>query len=123
MAVRDRMRESATPYLEPGETVQCVIGAQTASQYLILLAYVAFVIRNRYRIIVVTPRRILVLDAGKGALTTSKARGVVTQLPRATRLGPGSGVWHVIPVGNEKLRVNRRFFKDLEHADSLLTQA
>jgi hypothetical protein len=45
------------------------------------------------------------------------ARGVVTELPRSTRLGPGSGVWHQVPAGNEKLRVHRRFYKDMETAD------
>jgi hypothetical protein len=51
------------------------------------------------------------------------ARGVVTELPRSTRLGPGSGVWHQVPAGNEKLRVHRRFFKDMETADSALAPA
>ena len=50
------------------------------------------------------------------------ARGVVTELPRATRLGPGSGVWHRVQVGNENLRVHRRFFKDIETADRALAQ-
>jgi hypothetical protein len=46
-----------------------------------------------------------------------KARGVVTELPRSTRLGPASGVWHQIPANGETLRVHRRFFKDIEAAD------
>jgi hypothetical protein len=71
---------------------------------------------NRYRIIVVTAQRVLVLDAGKTSM--KKARGVVTELPRSTRLGPGTGLWHVIPAGEEKLRVHRRFFKDIETADA-----
>jgi hypothetical protein len=57
-----------------------------------------------------------VLDAGKSSM--KKARGVVTELPRSTRLGPGAGLWHQIPVGQEKLRVHRRFFKDIQTADS-----
>ena len=60
------------------------------------------------------------LDAGKTSMKT--ARGVVTELPRSTRLGPGSGVWHRVPAGNEKLRVHRRFFKDMDAADSALAQ-
>ena len=117
MALRDTMRESATPYLRPGEQVQAVIGAQTASQWLAALTgYFAFLNFNRYRILVVTPGRILVLDAGKSSM--KKARGVVTQLPRTTRLGPGTGLWHVIPAGQENLRVHRRFFKDIETADA-----
>jgi hypothetical protein len=76
--------------------------------------HLVFLGLNRYRIFVVTPARVLVLDAGK--VSMKKARGVVAELPRSTRLGPGSGLWHVIPVGEEKLRVHRRFFKDLETA-------
>ena len=119
MAIRDSMRESVAPYLKPGETVQAVIGAQTRSQYLALLTgLVFFPLLNRYRILAVTAQRILVLDTGK--FSVKKARSVVTELPRSTRLGPGSGVWHVIPVGQEKLHVHRLYFKDLQTADSAL---
>ena len=52
-----------------------------------------------------------------------KARGVVTELPRSTRLGPGTGLWHRIQAGEETLRVHRRFFNDLDTADAALTPA
>ena len=117
MALRDSMRDSAAPYLRPGESVQAVIGAQTASQWLAALTGVfVFLGFNRYRILAVTPERILVLDAGKTSM--KKARGEVMELPRSTRLGPGEGLWHQIPAGNEKLRVHRRFFKDIATADA-----
>ena len=117
MAIRDSMQASASQYLRPDETVQAVIGAQTASQWLAALTGVfVFLGLNRYRILAVTPQRILVLDAGKTSM--AKAKGVVTELPRSTRLGPGTGLWHVIPVGDETLRVHRRFFKDIETADA-----
>jgi hypothetical protein len=117
MALRDAMTQTASPYLLPGETVQAVFGAMTASPLLAGLAG-AFVFLgvNRYRIFVITPRRVLVLDAGKTNM--KKARGLVTELPRSTRLGPATGMWHVIPVGQEKLRVPRRFFKEIEVADA-----
>jgi hypothetical protein len=122
MALRDTMRESAMPFLAPGESVQAVIGAQTASQYLAALTGIfVFLSMNRYRILAVTPNRIVVLDAGKTSF--KKARGVVMELPRSTRLGPGSGVWHQIPAGEEKLRVHRRFFKDIDVADAALAGA
>jgi len=70
---------------------------------------------------VVTPQRILVLDAG--SMGMSKARGVVTELPRSTRLGRASGMWLVIPANGEKLRVHRRFFKDIETADAAIPTA
>ena len=120
MALRDAMRDSAIPFLEPGEPVQAVIGAQTASQYVAGIAGIfVFLGLNRYRILAVTPTRIVVLDAGKASM--KKARGVVTVLPRSTRLGPATGMWHQIPVGGETLRVHRRFFKDIEAADSVIT--
>lgn len=121
MALRDSMRESATPYLHPGEPIQAVIGAQTASQYMAALGGIfVFLGLNRYRILAVTPQRILVLDTGK--VSMKKARGVVAELPRSTRLGPASGVWHQVQVGNEKLRVHRRFFKDIEAADGAVAR-
>jgi hypothetical protein len=121
MAMRDSMRESAAQYLRPGEPIQAVIGAQTASQWLAALTGIfAFLGLNRYRILAVTPNRIVVLDAGKSSMKT--ARGVVTELPRSTRLGRGSGVWQRVQAGNENLRVHRRFFKDMETADRALAQ-
>jgi len=119
MALRDSMRDSAAQYLQPGETIQAVIGAQTASQWLAGLTGVfVFLSLNKYRMIVVTGGRIVVLDTGK--VSMKKARGVVTELPRATRLGPGTGIWHRIPAGEETLRVHRRFFKDIDTADAAL---
>jgi hypothetical protein len=116
MSLRDAMRDSAIPFLQPGEQVQAVFGAQTASQYIAGLAGIfVFLGLNRYRIFAVTPTRIVVLDAGKTSM--KKAQGVVTELPRSTRLGPATGMWHKIPVGDETLRVHRRFFKDIETAD------
>jgi hypothetical protein len=117
VALRDSMRDSAAAYLRPGEPIQAVIGAQTASQWLAALTgFFVFLGLNHYRILAVTPYRIVVLDAGKTSM--KKARGVVTELPRSTRLGPGTGLWHRIPVGHENLRVHRRFFKDIETADT-----
>jgi hypothetical protein len=117
VALRDDMAASAAPYLQPGEPVQAIFGAQTASQWMAALTGIfVFLGLNKYRIVAVTPARIVVLDAGK--VSMKKARGVVCELPRSTRLGPGTGLWHQIPAGTEKLRVHRRFFKDIETADA-----
>jgi hypothetical protein len=122
MALRDTMLNSAAQYLRPGEPVQAVFGAQTASQYVAALGGIfVFLGLNHYRILVVTPARILVLDAGKTSM--KKARGVVVELPRSTRLGPAAGLWHRIPAGQENLRVHRRFFKDIQAADNALVNA
>jgi hypothetical protein len=122
MALRDAQLNSSAQYLHPGETAEAVFGAQTASQWLVpATGFIGFLIMNHYRIVVVTQQRILVLDAG--AMGIKKARGVVTELPRSTRLGPGSGIWHVIPANGEKLRVHRRFFKELQAADAAIAVA
>jgi Bacterial PH domain len=119
VAIRDSMAESAKPFLKPDEQIQAVFAAQTASQYLAALGGIFFFLGlNRYRILVATPERIIVFDAGKTSM--KKARSVLTELPRSTRLGPGAGLWYVIPVGTEKLRVHRRFFKDIDAADAQL---
>jgi hypothetical protein len=79
----------------PGETVQAVPGARTASQVLAAVSgFFMFLHLNRYRIIVIIPQRVLILDAGPDSMRT--ARGVAAGLPRSTRLGPASGLWHVI---------------------------
>jgi hypothetical protein len=122
MALRDTMRSSAAQYLQPGEPIQAVIGAQTASQWLAALTGIfVFLGFNHYRIITVTSTRIVVLDAGKVGM--GKARGVVTELPRSTRLGPAAGLWHQIPAGDETLRVHRRFFNDIQTADNVAAVA
>jgi hypothetical protein len=64
MAMRDSMRDSAAEYLRPGETVQAVLGAQTASQLLAAVSgFFLFLRLNRYRIVAVTSQRVLILDA------------------------------------------------------------
>ncbi len=117
MALRDTMRNSASPYLRPGETVQAIFGAQTASNMMLLGGWVLFIIVNKYRIIAATNERVLVLDSGKWSI--ARARGVVTELPRSTKLGPAGGaLWHKVTLGDEIVRVHRRFFKDVEEADA-----
>ena len=70
MALRDTMCSSAAQYLQPDEPIQAVIGAQTASQWLAALTGIfVFLGLNRYRILAVTPNRIVVLDpAGQETL-------------------------------------------------------
>ena len=76
---------------------------------------------TRYRIIVVTDQRILVLDTGK--MGVKRARGVVVELPRSTKLGPASGIWQKIQLGGEQVRVHRKFFKDIAAADAAISEA
>jgi hypothetical protein len=122
VTLRDSMRKSAATYLRPGEPVQAIFGAQTASNWMVpLTGFIFFRFINDYRIVVVTPQRIVVLDAGKSSI--KKAKGIVAEVPRSTRMGNGSGAWHVVPLGKENLRVHRRFFKDLAEADQMSVAA
>jgi hypothetical protein len=125
MAVRDVMRASAAQFLQPGETIQEVLAAQTGSPLVRgfagafgLLGALITVAFNEYRIVAVTDQRILVLDAGRWS--TKNARGVVSVLPRATRLGPATGVWHSIGTPTGKVWVHRRFYKDVNAADMVI---
>lgn len=119
MAIRDSMRESAAQFLHPGEQIQAIFAGQTRSPLMLpLLGSLLMLILNKYRIVVATDQRILVLDAGRWRM--GKARGVVTELPRSTRLGPGNRVWHKVDAGTGTLYVHRRFFKDIDAADAVL---
>jgi hypothetical protein len=112
--IRRAMRATAEPYLKPGETVQVVFGAYVSPAWPLLnLSY-------HHRIFVVTPQRIFILTAG---LRRGEARKIVAELSRSTRLGPPSGLWHVIPADGERLRVSRGFFRDIEAADSATISA
>jgi hypothetical protein len=117
MALRDKIRERAQPLLEPGEQVQAVFAAQTASQYLMVLGYVPFLLTNKYRCVVATDRRIVVFDAGRWGMGNPKA--IIASLPRSVPLGPAAGLWHVVELGGERLRVHKRFHKDIAEADRL----
>lgn len=116
MALRDRLRERTQPFLEPGEQIQQIFLAQTASQYQVLIP-ILFLLKNRYRVVAVTDRAVVVLEAAR--MQNSKPTGVLTRLPRATPLGTPSGMWAVLDLGGEKLRVHKRFHKDIEEAGGI----
>jgi hypothetical protein len=122
MALREKLTERAQPWLEDGEQVEGVFLAQTGptpylTGFLGVLGMLAFVKR---RIVVVTDRAIVVLKAG--SLSGTNAKEVVARLPRQTPIGPTSGLWSKIELGDESMWVNRRFQKDVEAADVRLTQ-
>ena len=118
--IHDSMRAAAAGYLRPRETIHAVFGAMTDNVLRASVFHELGIGGNRYRVFVVTSSRILVLDAAD--LTWRRVKGVVAELPRSTRLGPPRGLlWHVIPAGNEKLRVHRRFFKDIRAADAAMS--
>jgi hypothetical protein len=95
--------------------VQAAFPAQTASSLLVLVGYIPFILANKYRCVVATDRRILVLDAGH--LSTTKPRSVIRALPRSTRIGPASGLFYRTDALGENLRIHKRFHGDIAAAD------
>jgi hypothetical protein len=118
MAIRDKMRKNAEPFLQPGETIQEVFGAQTTSQWFALISYWIIIIKNSYRVIVVTDRRILVGRSGR--MTTTPIKEVLRELPRSTRIGPASGLWYKTEALGERMYIGKRFHKDVEAADQVV---
>ncbi|MEP7025465.1 MAG: hypothetical protein ABJB47_17045 [Actinomycetota bacterium] len=117
MAIRDTMRAAAARYVRDGEVVQSVFIGQTEHPYIVGLsrAITILPVRNRYRIIAATTERIIVIDTGAHILGQ---KSLMLELPRSTRLGPAKGLWHAFALGSEKIRVHRRFFADIQAADS-----
>ena len=121
MAIRDKMQEKAAPHLRPGEQVQAIFGAQTTTVWWMALIWLVFLIKNNYRVVVVTDQRILVNDSRKWTTTNSKS--VALEAPRATRIGPASGLWYKTEALGETLYIHKRFHKDVETADAHLGAA
>jgi hypothetical protein len=119
MAIRDKMRSNAAHLLRPGENVQAVFSAQTTSQYWALLSFWIIIIRNSYRVVVVTDQRIMVCWSGRFRGTL--VREVEREFPRGIRIGPASGLWWTCETLGPRLYVNTRFHKDIAAADSLLS--
>ncbi|MEM9611620.1 MAG: hypothetical protein AAF962_22555 [Actinomycetota bacterium] len=123
MAIRDKIQTNAQPHLQPGEQVQAVWAGQTHSQWLLLVLILVFLplviwflFANRYRTVVATDRRILVLDSGHWTMT--KANSVVAELPRQTPVGPASGLWFKSQTLGSSMYVHKRFHKDIAEADA-----
>jgi hypothetical protein len=118
MAIRDKLSKNAAPLLQPGEVIQATFPAQTTSQYFALISYWIIIFKNAYRVVVVTDRRILVCSSGRVTMTPVKE--VLRELPRATRIGPASGLWYKTEALGERLYVNKRFHKDIAAADAAI---
>lgn len=119
MALRDKLRNRAQPFLEEGEAVEQVFMFQTGPHpYWILLAYLPMLFM-KYYVVAVTDRAVVVLKAG--ALSAASPKAVVSRLPRSTRLGPLSGLWATSPgLGaalGMRVLVNKRWHRDVEAAD------
>lgn len=107
MGFREKIAANAQEHLTPGEQLQGVFAAQDAK---------LFRMGNRYRPVVAPDRRILVFDSG--TFSQTKTKRLLGELPRATRLGPTSGLRHTIEFQDEKPYVNRRYHRDVAAIDA-----
>ncbi len=115
--IRQKIINSAAPQLQPGETAITAFAAQTKPWWWLLFGAVLFMALNHYRTVVITDRRILVFDSGKW--TTTKAKTLLHEIPRATKIGPASGLWYSTDVLGEPLNIHKRFHKDVAMADGV----
>jgi len=115
MAIREKLRANVQPFLGPGEIVQAVFSAQTTSQYFALISFWIIILRNSYRVVVATDRRILLLQSGRFSMTPAKS--ILAEFPRATRIGPAHGLWYKCESLGVPLYIAKRFHKDVEAAD------
>ncbi len=117
MKIRDKIVNNAQSFLDPGEQVQAAFAGQTFSQYWAILSWLILLFKNGYRSVIVTDRRILVMNTGRWSMT--KAKSVLRELPRDTVIGPASGLWWKSETLGERLYVHKRFHKDVTLADQL----
>jgi hypothetical protein len=110
------MRANAAPYLQPGEEIEAIFAAQTTSAWFALISYWIIILRNSYRVVVVTNRRILLCRSGR--FTVTPVTQVLRELPRETRFGPPSGLWFKTDALGEVIYIAKRFHKDVEAADA-----
>ena len=103
MAIRDKFATNAQPYLQPGERVEATFGGQTTNQWWILISVLILIFSNKYRVVVVTDRRILVLGGG---LDPDRVKGVVAEVPRDVAIGPAKRT--VVEVHHPRLAVLRQ---------------
>jgi hypothetical protein len=67
------------------------------------------------RVVVVTDRAVILLEAGKRA--PAKPKELLQRLPRNVRLCPDQGkIWDKVQIGGERHWVHRRFRGDVEAA-------
>jgi hypothetical protein len=83
-----------------------------------LISWWIIVIRNSFRVVVVTDGRILVFRSGRFRMTPVKE--LRHELPRNTRIGPAKGLWFRCESLGERLYIHKRFHKDVAAADALL---
>lgn len=118
MALRDKLHARIQPMLEPGETIQNVWMMQSGMSPYFMggLGAILFIILNKYYVVAATDQNVVLLKANK--LIPSKPKALLERLPRSTRFDISGRLWGKANVGGTNYYVNRRFFKDVEAANT-----
>lgn len=111
MSMADTIIKKARAHLTPGEVVQGAFAGQKT-------------IKNRvgeggYRVVVATERRFLVFQSGTFSQTTIKR--LIEESARDQRLGEPTGLFYDVTIGNETMKVNRRYFGQIRAIDDALS--
>jgi hypothetical protein len=122
MALRDKLAERASKFLEPGERVHAVFLAQSGpSPYWSLLSYWITIIGAKYGMIAVTDRSVVVLRNGRFKSTFPNR--VIVRAPLSALQGEPGGLWGEVYVGDTRYWVHRRFHKDVAAAYQFIQAA
>lgn len=122
MGIRDKLRERVEPFLEPGEEICQVFEAQTERVPQLLGPFALFALPALrslgYRIVVVTDRAVVELEAPRWHKSQPKA--VSLRVPRRTRLRPGRrpSVGDIGHIDFDDLWVLHRFWGEVEAAEA-----
>lgn len=108
MSMAETIIKRASAHLTPGEVVHGAFAGQRT-------------IKNRigeggYRVVVATERRFLVFQSGTFSQTVLKR--LIEESPRDQMLGEPTGLFYEVTVGNETMKVNRRYFGQIRAIDA-----
>ncbi|HEY1778290.1 MAG TPA: hypothetical protein VGG41_19195 [Solirubrobacteraceae bacterium] len=115
MAIRDTWRADASTHLQPGESIQAVVPAQTSYPHPVLVASLYGIARRTARLVIATNERILIFrrtaSGALGELLEERPRDIVIGPPRAVF------VFYSTTALGERLYIHRRWWNDIRAAD------
>lgn len=116
MAMRDALKEKVQPHLAPGETINSIFLAQTTNPWLLVISYWFMFMKDSFRVVAVTDRRIVVCSTAR--MSPKQVKGILRELPRSTTIGPAKGLWYKTEALGERMWVAKKFHKDVNQADA-----
>ena len=118
MSLTEKMAATAGDYLQPGETIQAVFGAQTKSGWWGMFGVLGILLSGtKYRVVAVTNQRLIVFS--RGLWKAVPLIGFVAEGPR-TPIGEPTGLWWRFTVHSQVLYVPKGAFKRVREANALL---